>query len=62
MLDLIIRLPSTDSSSFRGHTRGQGQMDQACRDGDAQLEDDGTLTGELRFHLGDESPFNARRW
>lgn len=31
-------------------------------DGDAQLEDDGTLAGEIRFHRGDESAFTARRW
>jgi hypothetical protein len=37
-------------------------MDQACGDGDAQLEADGTLTGEIRFHRGDESAFTAHRW
>ena len=38
------------------------EMDEASGDGDAQLEDDGTLTGDIRFHLGDESSFIARRW
>ncbi len=37
-------------------------MDQTCGDGDAELEADGTLTGEIRFHRGDESAFTARRW
>ena len=37
-------------------------MDHACSDGDAQIEEDGALTGEIRFHLGDESSFTARRW
>ena len=23
---------------------------------------DGTITGEIAFHLGDESAFKARRW
>ncbi|PZR09182.1 MAG: hypothetical protein DI532_20505 [Azospirillum brasilense] len=41
---------------------GSDEMDHACGDGDAQLEEDGTLTGEIRFHLGDESSFTARRW
>ena len=41
---------------------GSDEMDHACGDGDAQLEDDGTLTGELRFHRGHESVFTARRW
>jgi hypothetical protein len=37
-------------------------MDHACGDGDAQLEADSTLTGEIRFHRSDESAFTARRW
>jgi hypothetical protein len=40
---------------------GSNEMDHACGDGDAQLEEDGTVTGEIRFHLGDESSFTARR-
>jgi len=31
-------------------------------DGFAQLEDDGSITGELSFRDGDESQFTARRW
>lgn len=41
---------------------GSDDMDHACGDGDVQLEEDGTLTGEIRFHRGDESAFTARRW
>lgn len=41
---------------------GNDEMDPACGNGDAQLEADGTLTGEIRFHHGDESSFTARRW
>lgn len=41
---------------------GNDEMDDACGDGDAELEDDGTLTGEIRFHHGDETAFTARRW
>lgn len=41
---------------------GHDEMDEASGDGFAQLEEDGTLTGEIRFHLGDESAFKARRW
>jgi hypothetical protein len=40
---------------------GHDEMDEASGDGDAQLEEDGTLTGDIRFHLGDESSFTARR-
>ena len=41
---------------------GNSEMDSACGDGYAKLKDDGTLTGEIRFHAGDESSFTARRW
>jgi hypothetical protein len=30
--------------------------------GDAELDEDGLLTGEIRFHDGDDSAFKARRW
>jgi len=40
---------------------GNNEMDPACGDGDAQLEEDGTLTGEIRFQNGDESSFVAHR-
>ncbi len=42
--------------------QGHDEMDVACGSGSAEIEDDGTLTGEIRFHLGDESGFKARRW
>ena len=41
---------------------GNDEMDETSGDGDAQLEEDGTLTGNIRFHLGDESSFTAKRW
>ena len=41
---------------------GHDEMGEASGDGDAQLENDGTLTGDISFHLGDESSFNANRW
>ena len=50
------------SHSIHFTWEGSDEMDHACGDGNAQLEDDGTLTGELRFHRGDESTFTARRW
>ncbi len=34
---------------------GSDDMDEASGDGDAELEADGALKGEIRFHLGDES-------
>jgi hypothetical protein len=49
-------------SSIRFTWQGNDEMDPASGDGDVRLEDDGTLTGEIRFHLGDASSFTARRW
>jgi hypothetical protein len=41
---------------------GADEMDEACGDGWAELQDDGSLVGEITFHNGDESGFIARRW
>jgi hypothetical protein len=37
-------------------------MDEASGDGRAELQKDGMLKGEIRFHNGDDSTFKARRW
>jgi hypothetical protein len=37
-------------------------MDPASGAGEAELDEDGLLTGEIRFHNGDDSAFKARRW
>ncbi len=50
----------TDSIHFTW--MGSDDMTEVSGDGDADLEDDGTITGEIRYHLGDESSFSARRW
>jgi hypothetical protein len=60
-----VRVGSTATSVvtiFTSPGGGSDEMDHACGDGDAQLEEDGTLTGVIRFHLGDESSFAARSW
>lgn len=49
-------------ASLRFTWAGIDEMDEASGDGEAQLADDATLTGAIRFHLGDESSFTARRW
>ena len=41
---------------------GADEMDEAHGDGWAELQEDGSLAGEIRFHNGDESRFVARRW
>jgi hypothetical protein len=44
--------------NFQGNYEGT----EVSGDGDAEIEDDGTLQGEIRFHQGDDMPFTARRW
>lgn len=40
---------------------GNDEMDRVQGDGDAELQDDGSLHGQIRFHNGDEADFIARR-
>ena len=48
--------------SVRFTWQGSDEMDPASGAGDAELDEDGLLTGEIRFHDGDDSAFKARRW
>jgi hypothetical protein len=41
---------------------GNDEMDEAHGDGCAELRPDGSLTGEIRFHRGDDITFTARPW
>lgn len=41
---------------------GNDEMDAACGHGSAELGPDGTISGEISFHSGDEYEFAARRW
>ena len=49
------------SASVRFTWQGSDEMDPASGAGDAELDEDGLLTGEIRFHGGDDSSFKARR-
>jgi hypothetical protein len=42
--------------------QGNDEMDEASGDGSAELQKDGSITGEIRFHNGDDSTFIARPW
>jgi len=42
--------------------QGSDEGTEVSGDGDADIAEDGTLSGEIRFHNGDEMPFIARRW
>ena len=39
---------------------GNDEMDEACGDGWAELQADGTLEGQICFHSGDEAAFIAK--
>jgi len=41
---------------------GFDEMDEASGEGWVELQDDGSLNGEIAFHHGDESTFRARRF
>lgn len=42
--------------------QGNDEMDEASGNGWAELQPDGSLSGEICFHRGDEIPFIARPW
>ncbi len=41
---------------------GFDEMDEVRGDGSAELNDDGTLNIEFRYHFGDEAELKARPW
>ncbi len=41
---------------------GNDEMDEASGYGSAELQPDGTITGQICFHGGDEVNFTARPW
>ena len=51
-----------DTDAVQFNWDGNDEMDEVCGEGWAQLEPDGSLSGEITFHRGDEIPFIARPW
>lgn len=49
-------------SSIEFDWGGSDEMEEAFGDGWAEMQDDGTVVGEIRFYQGDESGFRAHRW
>jgi hypothetical protein len=41
---------------------GNEEMDQTCGDGSVDLQPDGSLSGQINFHNGDEATFIAKPW
>lgn len=53
---------STDAEFIDFSWSGSDEMDEVQGDGDAELQPDGSLQGEIGFHNGDEYSFAAKKW
>jgi hypothetical protein len=53
---------TADSNAVEFTWSGNDEMDEACGDGWAELQHDGTLEGQICFQGGDEADFIARPW
>ena len=53
---------STETNAVAFDWDGNDEMDEACGDGWAKLQPDGSLTGDIRFLRGDEITFTAHPW
>jgi hypothetical protein len=51
-----------ETTAFEFSWTGNDEMDETSGDGSVELQPDGTLTGQIDFHDGDEILFTARRW
>lgn len=51
-----------DGNAIEFSWDGNDEMDEACGDGWAELQPNGSLKGQICFHGGDEANFTARRW
>ncbi len=50
-----------DTDAVEFYWTGNDEMDEIQGDGWAELQPDGSLTGQICFHSGDEANFTARR-
>jgi len=54
---------STTNANFIDFSwNGSDEMTEVSGDGDAELQQDGYLNGEISFHNGDEYSFVAKKW
>jgi hypothetical protein len=53
---------AADTDTVEFSWDGNDEMDEAGGDGWAEIQPDGSLTGEICFHRGDEVVFIARPW
>jgi hypothetical protein len=53
---------SANTASIDFSWNGSDEMDEVSGDGDAELQPDSSLRGEIRYRSGDELPLIAKRW
>jgi len=53
---------AADANAVEFTWDGNDEMDEARGDGWAELQSDGSITGQICFHGGDEADFTARPW
>ncbi|MEI9988568.1 MAG: hypothetical protein WDM86_00895 [Rhizomicrobium sp.] len=51
-----------DTDNVEFSWAGNNEMDEACGEGWAELQPNGTLEGQICFHNGDEADFRAKPW
>jgi hypothetical protein len=51
-----------DGDAIEFTWEGNNEMDEACGDGWAEFQSDGSIKGQICFHGGDEVNFIARPW
>ncbi len=53
---------AVDGDAIEFDWNGNDEMDEVCGSGWAERQADGTLTGEINVHNGDDIPFIAKPW
>jgi hypothetical protein len=53
---------TTEGDAIEFTWSGNDEMEEACGDGWAELQEDGTLQGQICFQSGDEADFTAKPW
>jgi hypothetical protein len=53
---------SADADFIDFSWKGSDEMEEVAGDGEAELQQDGSLHGEFSFHNGDECSFIAQKW
>lgn len=53
---------TTNANHVAFSWQGNDEMNEAQGDGWAEIQPDGSISGQICFHNGDEADFTARKW